>query len=1191
MKNFNFPCTGSKALQALMFLCVILCLGQTLPAQTATLEHNDDADFNKGYLNDMVVNSDRVILPYKATGWGGFTQTAPLPKALRNHQATYWNNLVFVTGGLEVIAILEGTEVVDYSRTVYVADVGTGLTGWREGPMLPAGVSEHAAVIANGYLYVIGGMSDSLPSNKIYYARLRADGSLRPWQESAVNLPDSVWGHTALAVNGKLFVAGGSNTSDTTAVNTVYSCEINPDGTLSAFTTETNVLPANRNNHSMVANGSRIYVLGGYNETLAPVDTILYADVSLGGVLGSWQFGGTMPEPLYAHATTIQNSVITLIGGYNDDQYFSVQYAYMADITTGPAFTWIQSGLYFEHWAGSAAFATDGKVFTVGGTDIFNNTLSQCYYNDLDLSGTERASSGQYLSQVFELGFDRSISTLEYDVLNPMYYSLYYRTAAEGGAWSAWDVSEGTVGIYNTFSYVQYLFEITGALGDHQEALDTARLNFNAIQLAGVISTSQTWTQANSPYWVTDDVFLTGDTITVEPYTIIMFAEGTKLEIQNAVLSCNGHSEGGWITFTSFSGEDGYWKGLHFTGNSTGFNSVLDYVIIENAGFQGHANLNIYSSDQPIFNNGVLQYGTNRALYVNGGWPVLNNVTFNSNGGYVIEVEAGGTGNLNNSVFTGNETEAVSVLGGTISANAFWHNFGLEYHISGNINIQGNSWNPRLTIDKGLTLRFPAGTGINVGGNYYTGGELWAEGTANPDSLITFTSLNGLAGGWNGIYFNNGSSDYGSASSLKYCLIEKGNNYNIGANYTSNVSIENCTVTNSLHKGIQLTSSSPTITNCEVYNHPEEGLYGDYDCHASVDSSNFYSNGGDGFRCGGDVTIMNSNFNDNGGAGLHLTAYTPNVENVVIQNNGSHGLWVTDCDPDFVNVDVLNNTGHGFYMNANVWPEYYDLVLTGNLTNDLRVDGGTVNHPVTWQVREHPFIVIGTFNIGGARLTIEKGLTLRFAEGTGIDVGGYYTGGELWAEGSYPDSVITFTSLNGLPGGWNGINFNGWSSYGESYSILRNCLIEKGNQYNIGAQSTSQPNVQNCTITNSLHKGIDLGYASPSFTDCEVFGNADDGLYGFGECNITVTGSNFYNNVGDGFNSGGNLFMLNSSFHDNTGTGLHLTGNAPSIENVVIQNNGGYGLHVSDCDPDFINVDVMNNTGHGFLMNANVWPE
>ena len=1198
MKNCNFSVTGFRivcttAYRSLAITISMLAIGLNLAAQTATLVHNDDGDFNKGYLNDMVVTDNSVILPYLANDWGGFTETAALPKALRNHQATYWNNLVFVTGGLEVITIQEGTEVVDYSRTVYVADVGEGLTNWREGPMLPEGVSEHAAVIANGYLYVMGGMSDSVPTDKIFYAKLRADGSLRPWEESAVTLPVPLWGHTAEVLNGRIFVAGGSNNADTTAVNSVYSCQINPDGTLSAFTTEANVLPGKRNNHTMLAYEDRLYILGGYNETLLPVDTIFYADVSVDGTLGTWQFGGTLPEPLFAHSSTIQNGTITLLGGYNDDKYFAVQYGYMADITTGPSFNWTQSGLYFEHWAGSAAIATNGKVFTVGGIDIFKNTLSQCYYNTLYLSGTDRASSGQYISPVFELGIDRTVSSLAYNVLNQSNYNFYYRTAADGGEWSIWNMvaDGGYVSIDSDLRYVQYMFEIFNVSGDHQEALDTAILSFNAIQLAGVISTSQTWTQANSPYWVTDDVFLTGeDTITVEPGTTIMFGEGTKLEVQNAWIKCDGNSEG-WITFTSFTGEDGYWKGLYFTNGSSGHNSLLDYVVIENAGFQDFANLNIYGTDQPTMTNSILQYSTNKALYVNGGWPVLNNVTFADNGGYVIEAEAGGTGDINDPVFTGNEIDAVHIIGGTISNNAIWDNFGLEYHISGNISIWAYSWNPRLTIDKGLTLRFPAGCGISVGGNYYSGGELWAEGTADPDSLITFTSLNGEAGGWNGVYFDYNSDDYGSVSSLKYCLIEKANNYNVYSISSTQPTMENCTVTNSLHKGIQLNSSSPTITNCEVYNHPEEGLLGDSQCDITVTGSDFHNNGGDGLKCGGNITIMNSDFYDNTGAGLHLTGYLPNVENVVIQNNGSHGIWATDCDPDFVNVDVLNNAGHGFYMNANVWPEYYDLVLSGNLTNDLRVSGGTVNHPVTWQVKEHPFIIIGTFTIGGSRLTLEKGLTLRFAEGTGIEIGAYYAGGELWAEGTYPDSVITFTSLNGLPGGWNGLNFNYWSSYGESYSILRNCLIEKGDQYNISAQSTSQPDMQNCTISNSLHKGIVLSNASPLITNCEVFGNPEEGLYGNGECNTSINGSNFYNNGGDGFNCGGSMFILDCSFHDNTGTGLHLTGGAPELENVVVQNNGGHGLHVTDCDPDFINVDVLNNAGHGFLMNANVLPE
>lgn len=930
-----------------------------------------------------------------------------------------------------------------------------------------------------------------------------------------------------------------------------------------------------------------MFITGGYDETLFPVNTVYYTDIALDGSLGAWQTAANLPEPLYGHASTLDNSVLTLIGGYNDDQGFSVQYSYLADVSNPVSLSWQQSGLYFEHIASSDAFSAYGKVYIIGGYDIFNNTRSECYYNTLSLSATDKSSSGKFTSQVFELGIDRSVSDFINTVNNNSLHSLYYRTAIDGGVWGNWTNGLGidTISLNQTIRYLQYLFEINGASGNHSEVLALAEVDFTAFQLAGVINTNQTWSLANSPYWVTDDVFLSGNaTITVEAGVDITFGEGTRLEVQNAYLDVNGTS-GQPVTFTSFTGEDGYWEGLFFTANSNGYNTVLDYLIIENAGFQGGANLNVFNSNQPVLNNGTLQTGSNGALFVKAGNPILNSVSFLNNKGNIIEIEAGGTGQINNPSFIGNTSDFVYVRGSSIETTALWDDFGLGYNIMGDLTVGIN--NGVLTINKGNTLRFAENVEILIY-QFTAGGGLVAIGTSDPDSMITFTSLNGNSGGWDGLSF---SQYYSTGSStLKYCIIEKAKN-NVRASNYNPLTFENSVIRNAYNKGFNISSSTINITNCDFYGNNEEGLYGLYNNILTVTGSDFHNNGTHGFHASGNMTILNSDFYDNGGAGLKLTGYAPNVENAIIQNNAGNGLEITDCDPDFVNVDVLNNTGHGFLMNANVWPEYYDLVLSGNATNDFRVNGGEINHNVTWQLGQYPFIVIGTFSVGAqnATLTLEKGLTLRFAENTGMTVYEGTISGGLIAEGtSDPDSIITFTSLNGLAGGWNGIYFSQY--YSSGYSHLNYCVIENGKDYNIYS-SSDQPTIENSIIRNSLKHGFQLSGGAISIINCTVYGNAQFGLLAEYGSHMLVNGSEFYNNGAVGFSAAGNLSLLNSQIYDNGGTGLRLTGYAPAVENVLVQNNGSHGLEITDCDPDFVNVDVLNNNGHGFLMNANVWPE
>jgi hypothetical protein len=178
----------------------------------------------------------------------------------------------------------------------------------------------------------------------------------------------------------------------------------------------------------------------------------------------------------------------------------------------------------------------------------------------------------------------------------------------------------------------------------------------------------------------------------------------------------------------------------------------------------------------------------------------------------------------------------------------------------------------------------------------------------------------------------------------------------------------------------------------------------------------------------------------------------------------------------------------------------------------------------------YPFIIIAPFSIGGARLTLEKGLTLWFSEGTGIEIGGYYSGGELWAEGAAdPDSLITFTALNGQVGGWNGISFNNWSNYNESVSSLKHCVIEKGKDYNIYSDNTNQPLIDSCVIRESGRYGIQAtNYATPVIKHSQIVNNTSNGIYIGWESNPVI--GNVIGEGNDIFNNGQFDVYNNSSY-------------------------------------------------------------
>ena len=117
------------------------------------------------------------------------------------------------------------------------------------------------------------------------------------------------------------------------------------------------------------------------------------------------------------------------------------------------------------------------------------------------------------------------------------------------------------------------------------------------------------------------------------------------------------------------------------------------------------------------------------------------------------------------------------------------------------------------------------------------------------------------------------------------------------------------------------------------------------------------------------------------------------------------------------------------------------------------------------------------------------------------------------------EQPITFTSLNGEVGGWNGLYFHDFSDYStDQESVLQHCVIEKGNEYNLQLSSTNQPSViEDCVFQNSNGYGLYLYNASPNVGRCVIKNNFSYGIYLNSNAQPVVGGSaenanSIYNN-------------------------------------------------------------------------------
>ncbi|MBC8485614.1 MAG: right-handed parallel beta-helix repeat-containing protein [Bacteroidetes bacterium] len=1100
-----------------IFLVIIFSC-TSISAQVSFTQ-TSDADFNKGFLDGVLVSGNDFYLPNKATSVNSWLTTSILPDILEGHQMVTWKNTyVFLTGGYNGSA---------YSSSVYKASIsGGGIGGWTSLNALPVPLRDHAVVVGINTIYVLGGRTNGAPSDAIYYASINSDGTIGSWQTSGITLPQPLWGHTAQYVNGYIYVVGGTNVaSETTALDKSWYANIGPYDDLSTFSA-TAILPDSVNRHTMVSFDSKLFVLGGIDEFGNKKNTVFSAETNTNGALSAWQTETALPVSITDHSSTCFNGMVTVMGG--DHGGLISNDVYYADISAGTLSWALSPYSIIDRTKEGQAFAANGQIIYAGGENLSGTPIHNVRYAPVTLSSDKVNEAGFVSYPFFQLGDEREVFNLTYSLTNTAFssYEIYFRTAGNSAVWSNW-TNAGTSNpamISQTTRYVQYMFRLSATSTDNIN-VHYVSLMIAGSELTGNLNGVDTLFKALSPYWATADISWTSGTHVIEPGVSVLFMPATGFTIGQANVKCVGTAADS-ILFTYFtSNTTGQWWGIYFDPNSdNGVSSQMSYTIIENAGYGGNdANLYCSSTGQPYIThctfreaegNGIVLSGshlnientlftnnTESGLYCGGSNPTLINTTSSYNGSAGIYLSSTssvpnyfnttldnnlyglyyGTPNIDMSPpsgslsITNNTYNGYVVPGGQISTDRNWEHTGFEYYVLGNITIYGpyNS-HSRLTIEPGITLNFESGAYIRVGysGNY--GGELYAIGTA--DSLITFTSFNGLSGGWEGIHFTNYSDIFGSVSVLDYCTVENGNQYNIYCYSTLQPYIDHSDIDNSFEAGMKL-------------------------------------------GAGANITVANCSFTGN-----------------------QDGILINNSTPVITNCDFVNQSRGAIYCDPpNSYPVLSGYTFSGNLYNGIAYAPGTLSSSGTWD-RDVTHFLTGNLTVRSlvynstVTLTIESGAMVKAETGVLFQVGyndSNYGSGGLMAIGTSADP-ITFTPLNGLSGGWEGIYFQDYNDSHGGASQLKNCIIEKGNAYNLFLENTTQPSsIDSCTISDGAGYGFRVTLSTPVISNTSISNHADAAVYCTSMNTFALLSENTYTgNLYDGVVYPGGTMDVNGTWAD-----------------------------------------------------------
>ena len=187
-----------------------------------------------------------------------------------------------------------------------------------------------ATSVVNGRMYVIGGFLGygiGGNSNTVFSSQINNDGSVGPWVAEENQLPNYLDFSASVTYNNHIYVLGGQDNSFSGVVDTVYSSTINSDGSIGAWTTEINSLPQALSGGMAFVYSGRVYYMGGANVGSSygnAVDTVYSAPINNDGSIGAWTTeANSLPDLVDSATSVVFNGRIYTFGGFNGGQNFS----------------------------------------------------------------------------------------------------------------------------------------------------------------------------------------------------------------------------------------------------------------------------------------------------------------------------------------------------------------------------------------------------------------------------------------------------------------------------------------------------------------------------------------------------------------------------------------------------------------------------------------------------------------------------------------------------------------------------------------------------------------------------------------------------------------------------------------------------------------------------------------------------
>ncbi len=1087
------------------------------------------------------------------------TTTTSLPEVRGGHAVAFYDSKIYVTGGYDASQTAKSTV---YSAAV---NLNGTLGSWSTRTALPKALYDHTAVVSNGELVVMGGSDGSIASNAVYHTPL--DATNLEWTLSDVFLTERLSQAVSFAFGNKIFFCGGEAISGVVNSNVNFMAVTTSDKPIrkTAFVGETFYVGAPK-------------TLQQFNYTLnvgsGTSYEILYRTAGADKVFGNWtsksanqpaaigenkcyvqymfRFTATASctENLsLEEVTLVVNGCSQLAGNLND----------VSTLTLAGSPYWVTESISFTNGthnieAGVVIYFRANTMLSITQASVnFNGTAANpilLTYEDVDEgmwdgvrfedASDNGVSSVMNYTNIEKAGHGETRANLRLNYTNQptmnhctfnhssvhgilMYNSSPAMTAcamndnAENGLWldnsapnctSCTLDGNGFAGIYHynanfnaVFSGVTTSNNLYGlysctpnrSFTYEQEALSFVNNGSDIAMAGGQVGSDQTWNKFTNGYALLGNVEVYGGTpkLTVKPGAIIKVAQNYGFYVgrngnQGGMLYAVGTASQP-ITFTALNGEVAGWEGVRFRdGSDYSSTSSMRYCLVEKATtnlvcentnqpsvlwstFQDARDQDVYLNNSNISIEGSTIKNSVKGLWVNSSSPTLVSVVFENHSEVCVYH---------------NNTCNVTYSDCTLKDSYF----GIRYETV----ERDMANNPNVVFENNYAnIAMPGGhiqeTRIWDSNSYAILGDLrvgrpadWTPNhnrlTIMPGSTVMFSEGRRMDIGGRWSYTTYWGEIYAEVTEDQPILFTPMND-EIGG--------WNGLVFNSESDDFEGASSS--LKHCIFEKANERNLY------------------------------------------LGSTYQPGLVEDCIFRQSVQRGVEMIDSRDTLRNCVFEDNQGHSlYYNNAHFVGVLENLTFTGNQYDGVTVNGGHITEDRTWNA--YTYYVMENMNVGRhiswdpnhCRLTLMPGTTIKVAQGRRISIAVDDYCGELYAVGT-KEQPILFTSINGEVGGWNGMVFPGRSDdYENPSSLLKHCIFEKGNEYNLFITGTTLPEIEDCLFQQSNQFGLRIANEyCQTIKNTVIKDNASHGIYITDNTPFTLGGApeyacSIYNNGGYG---------------------------------------------------------------------------